>query len=73
MKQNNLPCQNLFCRLNKGGACDAEDMLDLLCSGYDFYKDCGERREGRRLMKVLESIFGKKFRKDNKGGIGYDE
>ena len=73
MKKDILPCRNLFCRLNKCGACDAENLIDLLCSGYDFYKGCEERREGKRLIKVIESIFGKKLIKNSKGEIGYDD
>lgn len=73
MKKNILSCRNLFCGLNKEGVCDAENMLDLLCSGYDIYKNCSERQEGSKLIKAIESIFGKNLVKNNKGEIGYDE
>jgi len=67
-----LPCSNLLCRLNKRGACDAEDMVNLMCSGLDLYNQCQERKDGEKLMEALETIFRKKFIKNSKGEVGYD-
>jgi hypothetical protein len=66
-----LSCRNLLCRLNKSGACDAEDMVNLMCSGLDLYNQCQERKDGEELMASLEKIFGKKFIKNSKGEVGY--
>jgi hypothetical protein len=68
-----LPCQNLLCRLNKCGNCDAEDMVNLLCSGQDLYDQCKEREEGSKLLSALEKVMGNKFIKNSKGEVGYAE
>lgn len=65
------PCKNLLCRLNKSGSCDAEYMVDLMCSALDLYSSCKERVIGEEILKTFKSLTGKKLLKDRKGNIKY--
>jgi hypothetical protein len=67
------PCKNLLCRINKDGSCNAEDMINLLCSSKDIYDSCKERVDGGDLLKVLGKKFNISIVKNNKGEVVYHE
>lgn len=66
-----FPCGNLLCRINNEGYCDAEHLIDVLCSSKDFYDQCKERTTGDELLKSLEKFINTKFIKNKKGEVGY--
>lgn len=66
-----FPCGNLLCRINDNGYCDAEYLVNVLCSSQDFYDQCKERTTGQDLIKSIERFLGVKFIKNNKGEVGY--
>lgn len=71
MVGNNYPCRNFYCRLNNCGACDAEHMVNLMCSGKDIYDQCKEKEKGEELIKAIEKIAGRKLTKNRKIEVGY--
>jgi hypothetical protein len=66
-----LVCNNLFCKLNKCGFCDAANMMDILCNNIDFYNQCKEKSFGEDMIGELNKLLNKRFIKNLKGEIGY--
>ncbi|MDD5650220.1 MAG: hypothetical protein PHF86_07390 [Candidatus Nanoarchaeia archaeon] len=64
-----FPCSNLLCKINSEGFCDAGDMLELMCSPRDIYRQCKERYVGSIIMDCLKNLMNKQIIKDSKGNF----
>jgi len=70
--QLKYPCKNILCKLNKCGACDAEFMINLMCSARDLYNACEEKEKGEDILRTLKNLTDKKLVKNRKGQLKYD-
>lgn len=63
------PCGNLLCRINRKGFCDAGNMLNLLCSNEDIYKNCKEKIYGEVIINNLKRLTDFSLYKDKKNNL----